>query len=175
LERRNINRLRKSNILKGNQIKMANFNKVILAGRLTADPELKQTPQGVSVTTFGIAINRKYKGADGAYPTDFFNIVAWRNTAEFITKHFKKGRAILLCGQLQNRSWEKDGQKHTVTEVIADEVDFADSKTDGSVSSAPASAATESYVPSLYAPQGTQGTLGLNTFSEVNDEGGLPF
>lgn len=154
---------------------MANFNKVILAGRLTGDPELKQTPQGVSVTTFSVAVNRKYKGADGQYQADFFNVVAWRNTAEFITKHFKKGRAIIVCGSLQNRSWEKDGQKHTVTEIVADEVDFADSKQDGSVQSAPASVATESYVPSLYAAQVSQLTPGLNNFSEVQDESGLPF
>ena len=101
---------------------MANFNKVILAGRLTADPELKQTPQGVSVTTFSVAVNRKYKGADGQYPADFFNVVAWRNTAEFVCKHFSKGRSIIVCGALQNRSWEKDGQIRRKTEIIAENI-----------------------------------------------------
>ena len=132
---------------------MANFNTGILVGRLTADPELKQTTTGLSVCSFSIAVNRRFsKAAEGQPTADFFNIVAWRNTAEFICRHFAKGRAIIVCGHLENRTWEDDKNvKHMVTEIVAEEVDFADSKTDGSVASAPASApasaATESYMP----------------------------
>jgi single-strand DNA-binding protein len=153
---------------------MANFNKVILVGRLTADPELKQTQGGNLVTSFSIAVNRKV-GKDAEKKADFFNIVAWRNTAEFICRHFAKGRAIIVCGRLENRSWTDDQNvKHMVTEIVAEEVDFADSKTDGSVSSAPASAATESYMPQAYMPNPTQ--MQMPTFVEPNagDEG-LPF
>lgn len=103
-----------------------NFNKVILGGRLTADPELKITPSGVSVTNFTIAVDRKGKDA----PTDFLDCVAWRQTAEFITKHFSKGNAIGICGSLQKRYWEaKDGERRSATEVVADEAFFVDSKT----------------------------------------------
>ena len=153
---------------------MANFNKVILVGRLTADPELKQTQGGNLVTSFSIAVNRKV-GKDAEKKADFFNIVAWRNTAEFICRHFAKGRAIIVCGRLENRSWTDDQNvKHMVTEIVAEEVDFADSKTDGSVASAPASAATKSYMPQAYMPNPTQ--MQMPTFVEPNagDEG-LPF
>lgn len=104
-----------------------NLNKVILGGRLTADPELKTTPSGVSVTNFTIAVDRKGKDA----PTDFLDCVAWRQTAEFITKYFSKGNAIGICGSLQKRYWEaKDGERRSATEVVADEAFFVDSKSD---------------------------------------------
>ena len=84
---------------------MASFNKVILMGRLTSDPELKQSSNGVSVTSFNIAVDRRFsKGEDKQ--CDFITIVAWRNTADFICKYFKKGQAMLVCGELQTRSWE---------------------------------------------------------------------
>lgn len=103
-----------------------NFNKVIIGGRLTADAELKQTPSGVLVTAFSIAVNRK-----GADKTDFIDCVAWRGTAEFISKYFKKGSSICIVGNLQKREWtDKNGQKRYVTEVIAEEASFVDSKND---------------------------------------------
>ena len=105
---------------------MASFNKVILMGRLTSDPELKQSQNGVSVTSFNIAVDRKY-GEDKQ--ADFFTIKAWRSTAEFICKHFNKGSAILVVGELQNRSWtDKDGNKRHATEVVASEACFCESK-----------------------------------------------
>lgn len=105
-----------------------NLNKVILGGRLTADVELKQTPQGVSVTTFSIAVNRRGKDAQ----TDFINCQAWRQTAETICKYFKKGSSICISGQIQVRSWQdQQGNKRYATEVVADEVYFVDSKADG--------------------------------------------
>ena len=107
---------------------MANINYVLLIGRLTADVELKQTPNGVSVASFSIAVNRRYaKGEE--QQADFINVVAWRNTAEFISKYFTKGSAILIKGSLQTRSWtDQNGNKRYVTEVVADEAQFVESK-----------------------------------------------
>ena len=111
---------------------MANFNlnKVILGGRITADVELKQTPSGVPVAQFSIAVNRKYS-KDGQQQTDFFNVTAWRGTAEFVSRYFGKGSSICVIGSLENRSWtDQNGQKRTATDIIADEVQFVDSKND---------------------------------------------
>lgn len=108
---------------------MASFNKVILIGNMTADPELKKTPSGVSVTSFSIAVNRRFTKQDGQQQTDFINIVAWRQTAEFVTRYFNKGKPILICGQLQTRSWtDQNGQKRYTTEVVADEAAFVENK-----------------------------------------------
>ena len=102
-----------------------NLNKVILGGRITADPELKQTPQGVSVVTFSIAINRK----GSKETTDFITCVAWRNTAEFISKYFYKGSSIVIDGSIQIRSYEdNNGNKRQATEVIVSDAYFVDSK-----------------------------------------------
>lgn len=102
---------------------MASFNKVILIGNMTADPELKQTTSGIAVCSFNIAVNRRAK--EGEQACDFITIVAWRKTAEFVAQWFKKGTPILVCGQLQTRSWtDKDGNKRTAVEVVADEVSF---------------------------------------------------
>ena len=113
---------------------MANFNlnKVILGGRMTADPELKQTPQGVSVTSFSVAVNRRGKDAQ----TDFINCVAWRQTAEFICKFFKKGSSICISGSVQTRTWnDQQNNKRYATEIVADEAYFVDAKADGTVGS----------------------------------------
>lgn len=108
-----------------------NFNKVILGGRLTSDPELKNTPQGIAVCTFSIAVNRKGKDAQA----DFINCQAWRGTAEFVSKFFKKGSSILVTGSIQTRTWEdQSGNKRYATEVNVDEAFFVDSKTDGQAS-----------------------------------------
>ena len=111
---------------------MANFNmnKVILGGRLTADVELKQTPQGVSVCSFSIAVNRR-TSKDQEQQADFINCVAWRNTAEFISKYFKKGSSICIAGSIQTRSWtDNNGNNRYATEVKADEAYFVDGKND---------------------------------------------
>lgn len=142
---------------KDNNMANLNINKVILGGRLTADAELKQTPQGVSVTTFSIAVNRRGKDAQ----TDFINCQAWRQTAETICKYFKKGSSICISGQIQVRSWtDQQGNKRYATEVIADEVYFVDSKADGQV--------TIPTAPTLQ----TQPTP---KFEEVEVDGDLPF
>ena len=140
---------------------MANFNlnKVILGGRLTADPELKQTPQGVSVTQFSIAVNRK-PVKDKETQTDFINCVAWRQTAEFICKFFKKGSSICISGSVQTRSWtDQQNNKRYATEIIADEAFFVDGKSDNATS--------EQGAPTFTAEQAK--------FEEVAGDDDLPF
>lgn len=105
------------------------MNKVIMAGRLTKDPELRQTTSGVSVASFAIAVNRMYRNADGSRTADFFNCVAWRGTGEFVHNYFHKGDGIVLCGELQSRNYNNaNGQKRTVVEIVADTVEFAQGK-----------------------------------------------
>ncbi|MBR2634130.1 MAG: single-stranded DNA-binding protein [Clostridia bacterium] len=145
---------------------MASFNKVILIGNLTADPELKQTPNGISVTTFSIAVSRRYasRNSENTQQADFITIVAWRNTAEFITKYFQKGKSILIVGSLQSRSWtDQNGQKRYATEVVADEAQFVERKSDGS---APVAGATP-------APYGA-GPKDV-AFEEMSTDDDLPF
>jgi single-strand DNA-binding protein len=146
---------------------MANFNinKVILGGRLTSDIELKQTTSGVPVAQFSLAVNRKYS-KDGQQETDFISCTAWRQTAEFIAKYFRKGSSLCIVGSIQVRSWQdQNGQKRYATDVIVDEAMFVDSKGDSQ------SAGAESpmtYIPDAYAtPSGAN-------FEEVTDDG-LPF
>lgn len=105
-----------------------NLNKVILGGRLTADVELKQTPSGVSVCSFSIAVNRKFSKNNEA---DFIDCQAWKQTAEFISKYFRKGSSICVVGSLKKRSWrDKTGENRYATEVIVDEALFVDSRND---------------------------------------------
>ena len=101
------------------------MNKTILIGNLTRDPELTETPNGVAVCKFSIAVSRDYADADGNRETDFFNITVWRGRAENCGKYLKKGNKVAIVGKLQNRSYEdKDGVKRNVTDIIADEVEF---------------------------------------------------
>ena len=107
-----------------------NLNKVVLAGRITADPELKLTPSNISVISGSIAINRPVRVVNNerVAEVDYINFVAWRKTAEFIAKYFKKGSAICVTGSIQTRSWDgNDGQKRYATEVVVDEAMFVDS------------------------------------------------
>lgn len=107
------------------------FNIVVLTGRLTADPELKTTPNGISVTSFSIAVGRRYRAGEDAQ-ADFINIVAWRQTAEFISKYFKKGSMIGIEGSIQTRKYtDKNGNNRTAFEVVANNVQFVESKRDG--------------------------------------------
>ena len=137
-----------------------NFNKVMIGGRLTADPELKTTQSGVSVTSFTVAVNRRVKQGEES-KADFFNVTAWRGTAEFITRFFHKGSSIMVVGSLQNRSWERDGQKRTVTEIVADEAHFVDSRASSEGGERP-------YVPEAY-------TQPLKLESLDVDDDSLPF
>ena len=110
------------------------FNLVVLTGRLTADPELKTTANGISVTTFSIAVDRRYRSGEERQ-TDFINIVAWRQSAEFITKYFKKGSMIGIEGSIQTRRYQdKNGNNRTAFEVVANNVQFVETKRDSSAS-----------------------------------------
>ncbi len=101
------------------------MNKVILVGNLTRDPELTETPSGVAVCRFAIAVSRDYASADGTRETDFFNITVWRGRAENCGKYLKKGNKVAVVGSLQTRSYEdKDGIKRNVTDIVASEVEF---------------------------------------------------
>lgn len=105
------------------------MNKAILVGRMTRDPELRTTANGVSVCSFSVAVNRRFKNADGNYDADFINCVAWRQQAEFLAKYFAKGSMVGVIGSIQTRNYDnKDGQKVYVTEVAVDEVHFVESK-----------------------------------------------
>lgn len=142
-----------------------NFNKTILGGRLTADVELKQTPSAVPVCSFTVAVNRK-TAKDQEQKTDFINCVAWRSTAEFISRYFKKGSSICVVGNIQTRSWTdpQSNQKRYATEVIVDEAMFVDSKSD-----APA---TDFQNP--YSPASTASTATPN-YEELSNDDDLPF
>ncbi len=105
------------------------MNKVILVGNLTRDPELKNTPSGVSVATFSVAVQRRYRSQDGQQQADFINCVAWRATGEFVSKYFVKGSKIGIVGNIQTRTYDDaNGVRRYVTEVVCDEVEFVTSK-----------------------------------------------
>jgi single-strand DNA-binding protein len=129
------------------------MNNITITGRLTADPELKQTQSGLAVTSFNVAVDRNYTAKGQEKQTDFFTVVAWRGTAEFICKYFTKGRLILINGEMQSRKYtDKDGNNRTAWEVLADKVEFmGDGKKDGnSADNAPAPASAVAHdVPEL--------------------------
>lgn len=105
------------------------LNKVVLMGRLTKDPELRRTGSGTAVTSFSLACDRDFKSQSGDKETDFIEVVAWKNAAEFVSKYFSKGRMAVVDGRLQIRNWtDKSGNKRTTAEVVAENVYFADSK-----------------------------------------------
>ena len=132
------------------------LNKIFLMGRLTRDPELRRTGSGTAVVSFSLAVDRDFKSQSGEKETDFIDIVAWRNTAEFVSKYFTKGRMAVVEGRLQIRDWtDKEGNKRRSSEVVADSIYFGDSKKDTGM---PAQS---------YSNNGS--------FSEVEDDGELPF
>ena len=105
------------------------LNKIFLMGRLVRDPELRRTGSGTAVTSFSLAVDRDFKSQSGEKETDFIDIVAWRSTAEFVSKYFIKGRMAVVEGRLQIRDWtDKDGGRRRSAEVVADNVYFGDSK-----------------------------------------------
>lgn len=138
------------------------LNRIVLMGRLTRDPELRRTGSGTAVSSFSIAVDRDFKGQSGEKETDFIDIIAWRNTAEFVSKYFTKGRMAVVEGRLQIRDWkDKEGNNRRSAEVVADNVYFGDSKRDGD-------AAGGSYTGGQTAQRG-----GFNEIDE--DDGELPF
>ena len=109
------------------------LNKVVLMGRLTKDPETRSTPSQVNVTNFSLAVDRSFKSQNEERQTDFINIVCWRHTADFVQKYFTKGQLVAVSGRLQTRSWDdNEGKKRYATDVVADEVFFAEGKRDSS-------------------------------------------
>lgn len=146
-----------------------NFNKVILGGRLTADPELRQTPQGIAVTSFSIAVNRPYSKNAEQQQADFINCVAWRSTAEFITRFFRKGSSICVTGALQNRSWtDQQGQKRYATDVVVSEANFVDSRNESGFTPAPAA---DAYSAPAYSSTEEEAPK----FEELSSDDDLPF
>lgn len=142
-----------------------NFNKVMLGGRITADPELKNTQSGIAVCTFSIAVNRKAAKGD-EQKADFFNVTAWRGTAEFVSKYFRKGSSIFVVGTIQNRSWtDQNGQKRYATDIIADEVSFVDGKNDAQGANDVGGA----YIPDAYKSADTA------NFEVLDESDSLPF
>lgn len=144
------------------------LNSVSLMGRLTADPELRHTPNDIAVTTFSLAVDRSYVKQGQEKQTDFINIVCWRHTAEFVSRFFRKGQLVAIHGSIQTRRYEdKDGNKRTAFEVVADNVYFAEPKRDGQggmTTRYDAPPVSESYV------SGSD-----DAFQEIDDDGDLPF
>ena len=159
------------------------LNKIILMGRLTRDPELRRTQSGTAVTSFSIACDRDFKSQSGEKETDFIDVVAWRGTAEFVSKYFAKGRMAVVEGRLQIRDWtDRDGGKRRSAEVVADNVYFGDSKRDSggeyggsSFGAPPAGGGPSAYgAPMGRAPASNYG--GGSDFAEIGEEDGeLPF
>ena len=138
------------------------LNHITIMGRLTRDPELRRTGNGIAVASFTIACDRDFGGQDGQKETDFIDCVAWRNTGEFVSKYFNKGRMIVVDGRLQIRSWkDKDGNNRRTAEVLADHCYFGDSKTDSNHGGYSAPAPSSYGAPANYgAPSGNYGTGG---------------
>lgn len=149
------------------------LNRILIMGRLTRDPELRRTQNGTAVTSFSLAVDRDFKSKDsGEKATDFIDVVAWRNTAEFVNQYFTKGRMAVVEGRLQLRDWkDKDGNARRSAEVVAENIYFGDSKRDGAQGGSPA--------PSYSAPMGGYSApmTGMKSdFAEIDDtDGELPF
>lgn len=151
------------------------LNRVVIMGRLTRDPELRHTQSGTSVASFCLAVDRDFKDkATGEKATDFIDIVAWRSSAEFVSRYFTKGRMAVVNGRLQTRTWkDKDGNNRKAVEVVADGIYFGDSKRD----EAPSAPADEnSYLPPpIDRPTGTEPPPGQAGFDGYEGDGELPF
>jgi len=161
---------------------MANFNftKAIIGGRLTADPELKTTPSGISVCTFSVAVNRRGAKENVA---DFLTITAWRQTAEFVTRYFRRGSSICVVGSIQSRTWtdSRTGTSRYAMEIVAEEAFFVDSKAEmpkGQAVVTPDSEIMQGYegtggtkpAPSVYGTPGARGEI-----ESIESDGELPF
>lgn len=164
------------------------LNRIIIMGRLVRDPELRTTQTGISVTSFTLAVDRDFKSRDsGEKSTDFIDVVAWRQTAEFVCKYFSKGRMAVAEGRLQIRDWkDRDGNNRRSAEVVADNVYFGDSKRDsaggdsygspppyGNPAPSYSGNQTPSYSDSYGAPSGEPS--GFSEMEDDEDHGDLPF
>ncbi|MBO4496259.1 MAG: single-stranded DNA-binding protein [Clostridiales bacterium] len=161
------------------------MNKVILMGRLTKDPEVKQTPSNIAVCSFTVACDRRFKGQNGERQTDFISCVAWRQQATLLGNYFHKGSRIAVVGTLQSRSYDdQNGQKRYVTEVVVDEVEFVDTKADGQNYAGAASAQAAPMAPQVQAPAqmapqtpppAQQIDPGFEASMDSDDSSSLPF
>ena len=158
------------------------LNHIVLMGRLTRDPELRRTGSGVAVASFTLAVDRDYAAQGAEKETDFVDIVAWRNTAEFVSKYFAKGRMAVVSGRLQIRNWQdKEGNKRRSAEVVADNVYFGDSKRDnadgGSFNQSQGYAQSFNQIPQPQAYQAPQNVSAApSDFSMLSDDDpDLPF
>ena len=151
------------------------LNHIVIMGRMTRDPELRRTGSGVAVTSFTLAVDRDFSGKDGKEKeTDFIDCVAWRQTGEFVSKYFAKGRMACVSGRLQLRDWtDKDGNKRRNAEIIADNVYFADSKTAAENGSRDATAAATHTGGGSAFPYSAGDYVG--NFVELSDDEQLPF
>lgn len=154
------------------------LNHIVLMGRLTRDPELRRTQTGTAVASFTLAVERDYSAQGSDRQTDFIDIVAWRNTAEFVSKYFVKGQMAVVSGRLQIRDWtDREGGKRRSAEVVADSVYFGDSKRDrtGSSGGNYSQAQAGGYAGGNYASEYTSPVSGSD-FTELDeDDGDLPF
>lgn len=149
------------------------MNVICLMGRLVADPELKSTQTGVAVTSFCIAVDRSYQPKGQERQADFINCVAWRGTAEFITRFFRKGQRIALQGSLQSRNYnDREGNKRTAYEVVVDNAFFAESKNGGDTAAAPR---YDSQVPQYSEAQPAFSNTNGGDFEEIVGDSDLPF
>ena len=147
------------------------LNRIILMGRLTRDPELRHTQTGTAVASFSLAVDRDFRNRDsGEKGVDFIDVVAWRNTAEFVSKYFTKGRMAVVEGRLQIRDWtDREGGKRRSAEVVADNIYFGDSKRDGETGGASFSR------PAAPADYGMPPVGGVQFAELADDDGELPF
>jgi len=152
------------------------LNKIFLQGRLVADPELRHTPNGVAIASFRLAVDRDFKDREtGEKKADFINVVAWRQTGEFVSRFFNKGRMAIVEGRLQLRDYtDRDGNKRTIAEVVADNVYFGDSRKEAEGGfPAPGGSGGSPYSP---APGGGYSAApDVDQFAELSDDGELPF
>jgi len=123
------------------------LNKFICVGRLARDPELKTTGNGTSVASFTLAVNRRFKNADGGYDADFINCVAWRQSAEYLCKNYSKGDMVGISGSIQTRNYEKDGSKIYITEVVADEIHYVGGRKQTEASEQTDESEQDSFMP----------------------------
>ena len=144
------------------------LNRIIIMGRLVRDPELRTTQSGTPVTSFTLAVDRDFKSREsGEKNTDFIDVVAWRQTAEFVSRFFTKGKPILVSGQLQNSNWtDNNGVKHYSVEIVADEVTFVERKSEGG---SPAQPMPQNNVPTYGTPTADSG------FEDLSADDELPF
>lgn len=141
------------------------LNTIVLMGRMVRDPEFRTTQSGVSVTSFTLAVDRDMKGPNSERTVDFIDVVAWRQTAEFVCKYFSKGSAVVVKGRLQLRDWkDRDGNNRRTAEVVADNVYFGDSNREKAAGNYGGSFSTNQESPA-----------GFSEIDDVDNDGGLPF